>query len=246
MHTCSVHRKLEIVPGSLDDYEQLASHHYRDGRLSAVKAVFVLRPIGPLGSLTGRPAGVIVYAMPVPRMELRNRATGNLFKGFDRQTQLALINRNIRCISRIVIEPRLRGVGLATRLVRETLPRVKVPIVEALAVMPRVNPFLEKAGMTAWPARVRLEQVELVEALSLAGIEDHELIDPEPVQRKLESLSPSAADFLEIRIQQFLKSHGSRRTMPCGIERTRYILGKLTERPAYYIWFHPGLEISLP
>ena len=31
-----------------------------------------------------------------------------------------------------------------------------------------------------------------------------------------------------------------------GIERTRYILSKLTERPAYHIWFHPTLEVTLP
>jgi hypothetical protein len=31
-----------------------------------------------------------------------------------------------------------------------------------------------------------------------------------------------------------------------GIDRTRFILSKLTERPAYHIWFHPTMEINLP
>ncbi len=246
MHTCSLSNKLEIVPGDLDDYRQLACYHYRGGSPISVKAVFTMRPAAPIGSFHRKPVGVIVYTMPVPRVELRNVATGNIFKDLDRQTQLALINRNIRCIARVVIEPRFRGIGLATRLVRETMPRMDVPVVEAVGVMPLVNPFLEHAGMKAFAPRLRLEQVALIEALSVIGIEENELIDPESVQRKLDALPEPAADFTEIRVQRFLKSHGKRRTMLPGIERTRYILSKLTERPAYHIWFHPTLEVTLP
>jgi hypothetical protein len=246
MHSCSLHGKLEIVPGDLADYKRLACYHYRGDRLAGVTAVFIVRPVKPMGSLHRRAAGAIVYTMPVPRMELRNTATGNLFKGLDRQTQLALINRNLRCISRVVIEPRLRGIGLATRLVRETLPQAGVPIVEAVGVMPLTNPFLEKAGMKVFTPRVRVEHVELIEALSVVGVEESELVDPSSVQEKLDALPGSAADFIETHVRRFLKSHGRRRTMPPGIERTRYLLSKLTERPAYHIWFHPTLEVTLP
>ena len=232
MHTCSLNRKLEIVPGDLTDYKLLAWYHYRGDLPGGVKAVFTIRPRAAIGSFHEKPAGVIVYTMPVPRLELRNVATGNVFKDLDRQTQLALINRNIRCISRVVIEPRFRGIGLATRLVRETMPRMNVPIIEAVGVMPLVNPFLEHAGMKVFAPRLRLEHVELIEALSVIGIEENELIDPEGMQKKLDALPESAADFTETRVQRFLKSRGSRRTMPPGIERTRYILSKLTARPA--------------
>ncbi len=100
--------------------------------------------------------------------------------------------------------------------------------------------------MKVFATGLRVEQVELIEALSIIGIEEDELIDPERVQKKLDALPESAVDFVEIRVQKFLKSHGRRRTMLPGIERTRYILGKLTERPAYHIWFHPTLEVTLP
>jgi hypothetical protein len=246
MQTCSLCDKLEIVCGDMADYRQLAPYHYRDGRPTGIKAIFALRPRKPLSSLGRKAAGVIVYTMPVPNVELRSTATNNLFRGFDRQTQLAIINRNVRCISRVIIEPRLRGIGLATRLVRDTMPRMQVPIIEAIGVMPLVNPFFERAGMKVLMPSVRLEHVELVEALSLAGIEDAELLDPDAAQRRLDALSPSGLQFVEIRIQQFLKSHGRRRTMLPGIDRTRFILSKLTEQPAYHIWFHPTMEINLP
>jgi GNAT superfamily N-acetyltransferase len=245
MHTCSILNELEIVDGAMSDYEQLAAYHYRDSRPTAIKAVFTLRPRQSLGSLGRKPAGVIVYAMPNPRVELRNVATGGIFAGLDRQTQLGLLNRNVRCIARVIVEPHFRGIGLASRLVRETIPQMNVPIVEALGVMPLVNPFLEKAGMRAFEPRIPVEHVELIEALSAVGIEENDLVDPDMTQRKLDQLATNAGEFIEIRVQRFLKSHGSRRNMPAGIERTRYILGRMTHRPAYYIWFNPDLEVSI-
>jgi GNAT superfamily N-acetyltransferase len=249
MHTCSLHRKLHIVEGDMKDYESLAAYHYRDARPVAVKAVFAIKSktAGGLRSYTnGKPAGVIVYTMPNPRVELRDVATDGLFGDLDRQSELALINRNIRCIARLVIDPRFRGIGLASRLVRQTLPRMNVPIIEAIGVMPSVNPFLEKAGMKPFVPPVPRHHVELIEAFSVMGIESDELIWPSLVQAKMDALSWPACDFLEIRIQQFLKSHGRRRTMLPGLERTRYILGKLTHRPVYYIWFNPEKEVTLP
>ena len=246
MATCSLHSKLEIVPSDLADYKQLAPYHYRDEKPVAVKAVFALKPKTSRGMLGSGPVGVIVYCAPNPRVELRTVATDGAFAELDKQTQLALINRNIRCIARLIIEPRLRGIGLATRLVRETMPQMEVPIIEALGVMPQVNPFLERAGMQPFAPRTPLAHVQLVEALSTVGIEADQLVDPSGVQEQIDALGWPAVDFLETRIGQFLKSHGTRRTMPAGIERTRYILNRLTHRPAYYIWFHPDMEVTMP
>jgi hypothetical protein len=246
MHTCSIHTMLTVVTGDLDDYKQLALYHYRDRQPVAVKAVFCLKPRKTLATSTGRAVGVIVYVMPNPRVEMRAVATGETFAGLDRQTELALLNRNIRCIARVVIEPRFRGIGLASRLVRETMPRMNVPIIEALGVMPRVNPFLERGGMKAYEPGVAVHHVELIEALDAVGIEERHLIDPPAVQKRLDALRGPAADFIEARMQEFLKSHGKRRTMRPGLERTRYVLSKLTQRPAYYIWWHPDLEVSFP
>ena len=238
MKDCSVCRKLQVVPGCFDDYKQLAHYHYRDSRLGPFERIFALKPVG--GTLHTKAVGVIVYALPVPGLELRNVATDNFFVGFDRSTQLALINKNIRCISRVVIEPRFRGLGLASRLVRQTMPKMNVPIIEAMAVMGLVNPFFEKAGMRAYTAKLPARCVQLTEAFSMVGIEESELIDAEKVQRKLAGLSDDQAEFIERQISSFLQSYGCRRrNMQTGPKRMRYILSKLTARPVYYIWFNP-------
>jgi hypothetical protein len=218
--------------------------HYRGSRPGAVTAIFAIRPAKRFtGSLGTETIGVIAYRTPGPENELRNLATSNLFAGFDRATQLALINKNIRCISRVIIEPRFRGLGLAIRLVRETMPQVNVPIVEALAVMGRVNPFFAKAGMTAYGAKMPARCVRLTEALSTIGIEKRDLIDPREVQRKLEALGQEKAEFIEREIRNFLESYGEMRKSPASVERTRFVLSKLTKRPVYYIWYNPKLKL---
>jgi hypothetical protein len=242
MMQCSLCKKLHIVPGCLHDYHGLAHYHYRDSKPGPYTAIFTLRPAGiSAKSLGVKLVGVIVYATPKPHLELRSIATGNLFTGLPRRTQLQLVNKNIRCISRVIIEPRFRGLGLASRLVRETMPQMNVPIIEALAVMGLVNPFFEKAGMTAYTAPTPARCMQLAEALSMVGIEQKDLIDAKKVQRKLDALQGEQAAFIERQIRCFLQNYGRSRDMPAGLARTRYILSKLTYRPVYYIWFNPNM-----
>jgi len=240
MKVPSILRKLQIVPGTLDDYKGLAHYHYRDSRPGPVAAIFALKPRSKSGLRLQLPTvGVIVYSMPVPEVELRDTATGGFFAGFDRSTKCSLLNKHVRCITRLIVDPRLRGLGLASRLIRETMPRLEVPIIEAMAVMGLVNPFLERAGMTAYRAEVPIRSVRLIEAFSSVGIEDGCLVDPAHVQRSIDRLGASRGRFIEREIKRFLQSYSRCRDMPPGLKRTEYVLSKLTARPVYYIWFNP-------
>lgn len=246
MRRCSLCKDLEIVPGGIEDYKKLAYYHYRQGQLGPVAGIFALRPRALLASrLEIDVVGVIAYTMPGPGLELRRVATGGVFSGFDRSTALALINKNIRRIARVIIEPRFRGLGLASRLVAETMPQMNIPIIESLAVMGLVNPFFEKAGMKAYTAEMPERCVRMVEAMSFVGIEDDELIDPRRVHSKFENLDINGGRFIEREISLFLQSYGSRRRMSPGLNRTRYVLSKLTDRPAYFIWFNPNLQLEV-
>jgi len=246
MRSCSVCKMLKVVPGTVDDYKSLSHYHYRDTGLGPYVCIFALRPeVGCFWRVKVRTVGVIVYTMPVIGSELRNIATGDMFTGLDRSTRLALINKNIRCISRVIIEPRFRSLGLAVRLVRETLPLLDIPIIEAMAVMGAVNPFFEKAGMRPFTAPAPERCVRLIEALNLVGIEERRLIDADFVQRKFRRLPMQKAEFIESEIKLFLQSYGRRRSMSPGMERTRYVLTKLTDRPVYYIWRNKNLELRM-
>ena len=239
MRKCSIIKQLQITKGSRCDYEQLCRYHYRQVQLGPYAAIFSLKGSGRLAAaLNNTPAAVIVYSFPTPANELRNIALGDYFSGLDRATKLSLINRDIRTISRVIVEPRFRGLGLAVKIVRETMPKINVPIIEAMAVMGLVNPFFEKAGMTAYKAPLAARCVQMLEAFLLVGIREKELFDSVKVQRKIDKLGKSKAAFIEKQMRLFLQSYGKRRLMCDGLERTGYILNKLTARPVYYIWFN--------
>jgi hypothetical protein len=248
METCTVTRNLKIVPGTRADYESLSHYHYRESHLGPYAAIFALK--GKFRTATKlETVGVIVYSMPTAGAQMRNVATGGVFAGLDKGTRLALINKNIRTISRVIIEPRFRSLGLAVRLVKETMPIMDVPFVEALAVMGRANPFFEKAGLTRYDAPISASCVRLIEAFSAVGVNEQDLIDPAVVQQKLEKLRTEGrgqrTDFIEGEMTRFLQGYGQRRLMQPGIERTRFILSKLTDTPVYYLWKNTNSELRI-
>ena len=242
MNKCSVTKNIDICKGNMDDYRQLARFHYREHSLGPYAAIYALK--AKKLYRTDETVGVIVYKMPAPALELRNVATGEIFTGFDRTTQLNIVNKNIRCISRVIIDPRFRGIGLASWLVAQTMAKVEIPIVESLAVMGKVNPFFEKAGMKSYSANIPSRCLQLKEAFSTVGIEEAELVSPSIVHEKTEALTSQKKTFIEYQIRLFLQSYGRRRMMAHCPERTAYILGKLTDRPVYYIWFNPNMKLN--
>jgi hypothetical protein len=165
MLQCTLYKKVEIVPGTYEDYKQLAHYHYRDNGPGQFTTIYALKPTKKSG-LRIQTIGVIVYSTATLGQQIRNIATNNFFIGFDQKTQLALLNKYVRRISRLIIEPRFRSLGLAKHLVRETMSMMNFPIIEAVAVMGMVNPFLEKAGMKAYTAPEKASNIRLKEALS--------------------------------------------------------------------------------
>lgn len=83
--------------------------------------------------------GVIVYCYPPPEAYGRRMV-------LPRMTMKEL-NLKLSIISRVVVHPKYRTMGLGRRLVQETLPLVGTEYVELPAVMAKYNPFAERAGM---------------------------------------------------------------------------------------------------
>jgi energy-coupling factor transporter ATP-binding protein EcfA2/N-acetylglutamate synthase-like GNAT family acetyltransferase len=142
---CSIYEKIRVEKGSLEDYGKLCGFHYRSAgerKLGLMaKAVFRLMHGDSV-------IGVIVYSYSYLNLKPRNMVFGERYVYTSGDLHKArLINEEIARISRVVIHPKFRGIGLGEHLVRETLPKAGARVVEALAVMARYNPFFEKAGM---------------------------------------------------------------------------------------------------
>jgi N-acetylglutamate synthase-like GNAT family acetyltransferase len=58
------------------------------------------------------------------------------------------VNRHVRTISRVIVHPQFRALGIASQLVRRILQDCPTRYVEAVAAMGAVHPFFERAGMT--------------------------------------------------------------------------------------------------
>ncbi|RKY12832.1 MAG: hypothetical protein DRP52_04210, partial [Planctomycetota bacterium] len=140
-HSCSLQKQLRIVPGGRSDYQELARFHYRGAALGPTRGIYKLVDEHLWRHLAAPVVGVIVYGPPAANLAGRSAATGGVFAGLDRASALSLLNKQMACIRRVIIEPRYRGLGLASRLVAETMPLTGSPMVEAVSVMGRFHPF---------------------------------------------------------------------------------------------------------
>jgi len=248
MTRCSVCDNLEIVEGSQAHWRALSRFHYRSGRAGAVDRVFVLRfrtdrsrkNRSLIASRLG-PIGVIVYAMPVLNCALRHRATGGRYLIGSRVERLVLLNRELRTISRVVIHPQFRGIGLAIRLVRETLAKAKSVYVETLAAMGQVNPFFEKAGMVSYNCVAAPATIRLQAALEQAGIGANVLHDPAQLAQDVQRLSKTQQRWILDEMRRFGQSFGKsfKNIAPTPLGLSHFVSSHLLGGSVYYLWRNP-------
>jgi len=143
---CSICKDVLVEKGSVEDYEKLKRFHYRS-KNERERASLRMKDCYRL--LCGNSLiGVIVYSHSYLNLKPRNMVFGDRYVYTAGDLRKArLINEEIARISRVVIHPKFRGIGLGEFLVRETLFKVDTRVVEVLAVMAKYNPFFEKAGM---------------------------------------------------------------------------------------------------
>src|SRR3954464_9386701 len=93
--------ELVLARGTPRDYAQLERFHYLPGRPATWAGVWVVR-------YAGRLAAVAVLSYPTVNSGARDRALGMV--GWPVARKLALVNRDVRTISRVVVHPQFRGV----------------------------------------------------------------------------------------------------------------------------------------
>lgn len=153
-----------IEPGTRADLHALARFHYRAGAPATID--LVLRAIDrPTGIL----AGVLVVSRPTLNGPWRAPAWGAPFTTSNKRRAARALNRSVRCISRVIIDPRFRGLGLARELVRTYLARPLTPRTEAPAAMGRFANFFLAAGMRAVPSPPSRRDARLLAAMRRIG-----------------------------------------------------------------------------
>ncbi|MEM9251267.1 MAG: hypothetical protein AAGB29_02860 [Planctomycetota bacterium] len=235
-----------IKTGTPDDYAQLAEHHYRARRPATISRVLVVRDDTPTATdrflcraSAERPIAVLVESLPTLSCAARDAALNHRYGPPLSQAQRGdLVNRELRCISRVVVHPIFRGVGLAVRLVRHALATAQTPFTEAIAAMGRVHPFFERAGMTRYDRPVRDSEARVLDALRIVGLTPEVLIDRDTAWRRLRAQPRSRQRTVDAELYRFHAGvRGRRRSRRDVTPRARFdfAVERLAFQPLYFL-----------
>ncbi|MBL0928149.1 MAG: hypothetical protein IBJ11_10945 [Phycisphaerales bacterium] len=182
---------VEIGPGTIADFDRLARWHYRAARPATFDARGIRRAVD---TASGQTVGVLVPSLPTLNGAWRTAAWGEGFAPGDKRRLARRLNAEVRCISRVVVDPRARGLGVATALVRAYLAAPLTPRTEAVAAMGRVSGFFARAGMRELRGARPARDLRLLAALRGAGVERWRLAQPGAVRARLESCDEAARE----------------------------------------------------
>ena len=249
--SCSILRKIRLEDGSYEDYKALAPFHYIGRSAAYVRNIYkAVAEIGGRKEL----AGVIVYSHPYLEVSARNIAIPELKalrKTLGPRAYAKLIDGSFSRISRVIVHPKYRGIGIGTMLVRETMRRVGTAYVEALAVMARYNPFFEKAGMKRieYETKSRKKIKKALEELELLGV-DTSLINSkaylrrtlgEMSRRRLRKIAKIAEKIARSRLRN---SKIIEKIEGLDVDVLIDVLSKVRAKPEYFIWRNQ--EVAAP
>lgn len=239
---------LTLRTGSMRDYEALSQHHYKAARPATTTRVLVLDDARP--TIVGRylqrrgeraTVGVLVESYPALNCMMRDAALGGRYAHIrSPRARARVLNDELRCISRVIIAPQWRGLGLAVRLVRAALAQPTTRMTEALAAMGRVNPFFQRAGMTAYPRPAHEHDARFTAALRHAGFEPTDLARLAHLTERIAALPRTRQGWLLDELRRWF-GHGRRRGGARTADITDMLAAARTSllaEPVYYLKVH--------
>lgn len=164
---------ITIEPGAADDLRALSRFHYAAGRPGPV--VRILRAVDE-----GETIGVLVASMPTLNGRWRAIVWPGDYDTPDKRANALRLNHDVRVISRVIVDPRYRGRGVAVRLVRAYLDNPCTARTEALAAMAHACPFFERAGMDRVALPPSKADAKLLRAMARHGVEPADLLGDVP------------------------------------------------------------------
>ena len=145
--------RIHLQRGAPSDYRTLERFHYVPRRPATwalvYRAVYQPTTLEATTDTSARLIGVAVLSWPVPTCKPRERYFHSRQASYGHRLRFA--NAHLRTISRVVVHPQFRAIGLATALIDCLLYHCPTRYVEAMAVMARVHPLFQSAGMTLVP-----------------------------------------------------------------------------------------------
>lgn len=240
---CSILREITVNEGDGDDWRRLKPLHYAAGNPATIRGIWTARHPEIQG-----PAGVVVASFPDLHSAARNLSTDDRYKRVHDRRVAQQLNREVAKISRIVIAPQVRGIGLAHVMLENVVPALAVRYVECVTSMGRWSGFLERCGFREVPSTSHPAEAALMDwaartrppaAAYLSGeaLLDH--IDLLSVRKRRE-----ARQLIWLHYHHFVLHRRTRKapaknvadpTDPRWLEAADLGARRLHERPSYWI-----------
>lgn len=234
---------LVVERGSLADFAAFAHWHYLGARRPGpVSDVFVAK-------LGQRVIAVATFGPTHLFLSPRNEALPQFSSCLVASDGATALNANVRLLQRVIVEPRFRALGVASRLLREALPQLGVPFVECLAEMGQFSGFLERAGFERrGRCKASREVARLERTLARWGINARALAHAPKRAATLAALPPRRRLTLLRQLRAVCRSRietgvGRMRKAPrlCETVLSRALL-RLHCRPDYFLWSRDGTD----
>ncbi|MEM1108247.1 MAG: hypothetical protein AAGH99_06110 [Planctomycetota bacterium] len=236
---------LRLRSGTLADYATLAEHHYKARKPATAPRVLVFedrRPtvVGRFLSREGetKVVAVLVESLPSLSCRMRDWALAERYGGhLAPRPRAMLLNAELRCISRVVVDPTWRGLGLAVRLVRAALAEPATRYTEALAAMGKVNPFFVRAGMTAYPRPTHAHDARFIAALARVDVSPRDLALFDKTWSRIELLHLRDRAWLFKELHRWYRLNAGR-SADCETDPQQQLLvarERLLLEPVYYL-----------
>lgn len=196
---------LRIERGTRDDYAALAHWHYRAGTPATFARVLRAIDLEATRAASPQLAGVLVVSHPTLNGPWRAQAwPGAMERDMTDMTNMTdmtdtpdtpespntpasrarRLNAMVRTISRVIVDPRYRGGGVGSALVRAYLDDPLTPLTEAIASMGALVPLFTSAGMRAMSDTARsAHTAAMARALRSRRIAPWRLMDPREARR---------------------------------------------------------------
>lgn len=129
--------QLEITEGTLADWPYFARWHYRGHGLGPVRRISVLWH-------DGQPIGICVLGYGPLSSARRNELFA--LPGKLSPSLAQWVNTNFASVTRLVIDPRYRGAGIAARFLKRCCEMSPWPWIELISEMANFIPFCRSAG----------------------------------------------------------------------------------------------------
>lgn len=240
---CDLLESCKIERGTSADWLALKPLHYAAGNPATTHSVWTARHPEIAG-----PAGVVVVSYPDLHSAARNLATESKYQNVQDRRVANVLNREVAKISRIVICPQLRGIGLAGQMIEYVVSKIGVRYVECVTSMSRWSRFLERVGFREIPQTSHPVEAELMDwatrerppaAAHLDGDELLKWIDCLSVRKRRIGRRLVWAHYFHFVLHRRTKGQRPKNVPnpddPRWIDAGDLAARRLVERPAYWI-----------